>query len=67
MTAAYRLAALGLCPPWWRPFKRRAWKKAVHAACMVIAGEMVEAAIIKAWEGMQGRTFKATEKQGDVN
>ena len=68
--AVMRLAALGWTePPWWRPFKRRAWRGCVAEwqaaviaeACGRVAENVAARAVAAALGSMHART------KGEVN
>lgn len=41
MLYAHRFAALGPRPPWWRPFARRRWQRAIEDLSRQMGAEIV--------------------------
>ena len=47
-----RLLALGNCPPWWRPLKRRAWRRRMHAILTEAISEAAAQIAARYWDAM---------------
>jgi hypothetical protein len=64
VTTSYqtRLLSLGKQPPWWRPLKRRAWRRALHAILSEAIRESAQQIAARYWEAMSvGERFRQEE------